>query len=157
MSMTPRYPAEVISAITSAYYGRQGASPESARSRAQAAAGLGGAGAAGLIGGAVVANLSGKPWWIELVGIAAFSAWALGTALYIYAAAVPVSLQVDSRPANATEFVDAVIRLGIEERTRIDSRQKKANATALIALLLTGATLSALWGTPNPVTISMVE
>jgi MFS family permease len=135
-----KYADRVVEAVTQAFYSRATSSPDTARARAQSAYGIASAVVGGLLGGALIAKLSTLSTWVQLLGVVALSAWLVATSLYVFAVAVPVTLQPAGQPRGQDEFIDAVVRNAVRERTRIDRRQLRANVTAAIAMILTAAT-----------------
>ena len=135
-----KYADRVVDAVTQAFYARATSSPDTARARAQSAYGIASAVAGGLLGGALIANLSSLSIWVQAVGALALFAWLVAISLYIYAVAVPVSLDPTQQdPQGADAFIEAVVTNAVSERKSIDERQLNANKAAAVAILLTAA------------------
>jgi MFS family permease len=137
-----KYPERVVETIVQAFYSRATASPDAARARAQSAYGIASAVAGGLVGGALIADLAALPRWLHVLGAAALAAWLVTTSLYVFAVAVPVNLLVENDVRGSNAFIDAVVINAVNERERIDKRQKRANIAAALAMVLTAATFT---------------
>jgi hypothetical protein len=131
----------VVSAVVTAYYSRFMSSGETARSRAQAAYAISSAAA-----GAVIIGLAtDRPGDLgdagTYAGMAALVAWLVAAALYLRAVAVPAQRVQPADYRNASDFVRAVAADARAERDHVDRRQRRANAAALVAAVLTVGTI----------------
>jgi hypothetical protein len=136
------YPADVVKAVTDAYYPRAVALADAARSRAQSAYALASALAAGLIGAGLLTSLDNRIVAVKLLGVSAVLTWAWAARGYLEAVAAPVPIPNSGAQPTSVAFVNAVLVSAKQERDEIDRRQRLANLAAVAAILLTLATFS---------------
>ncbi len=139
-------PKEVRDAIVAAHYARLMASPDAARTRAQAAYAIASAIAVALIAAGLFGGLDTQTRGVQAAAVAALIAWLVAAALFLHAVSSP--FEVDLR---AMQSEDDVVRAALDgirgERTKIDSWQRKAHLAAGAAALLTVAALVIALGT----------
>lgn len=137
------YPDAVVAAIAQAYYARATASPDTARSRAQAAFGIASAVAGGLVAAAVISKFPSAHDAVQILGVFAVAFWLTATSLYLLAVAVPVQLpESASEVVGGSEFAKTVIRRALAERETVDKRQKWANGLSAVAMSVTLVTFA---------------
>lgn len=133
----------VLKTIVEAYYPDRTRIGALARTRAQAAQS-----AVTLVVGALVGTftftvLASQPMLTRLLGLAAVLTWAVTSLLYVRAVAVPVTPPVGPMEVfSADELIRLVLDRADTESRAVDSRQRWANGSAVVALVITAATLA---------------
>jgi hypothetical protein len=135
-------PTGVRDAVVSAYYPRALASPDSARSRAQAGYTIASAIAAALVAAGVLSEIDSQPGVIQILGLGALTLWMATAWLYMSAVSVPVRV-IEGLQLTEDEFVGTALSNAKIERDEVDRRQRRARWVSFAAVLLTLATFVA--------------
>jgi hypothetical protein len=129
-------PASVRAAVVDAYYARIMTSSDAARARAQAAYGIASAIAAAVVAAGLFAGVDARPLGVQAVVVAALIAWLGAAFLFLHSVSSP--FHIDRQPQSGDDaFVLAVLDAIRNERTRIDSWQRRAQVVSAIAAVLT--------------------
>jgi len=138
-------PPGVRDAVVAAYYPRALASPDSARSRAQAGYTIASAIATALVAAGVLGNIESQTGVVQSFGLSALIMWMVTAWFYMSSVSVPVRVVEGLRLTEET-FVSTALSNAKVERDEVDRRQGRARFVSFLAVLLTLTTfIAALW------------
>jgi hypothetical protein len=139
--------AEVREAVVAAYYPAAVAAADAARDRAQRAYGISSAIAGSLVAFGAFSDFESRPLAVQILGIAATSAWLLAALLFMFtigAARTTTATTYDTPDA----FVRGALDRARTERDSVNRSQSYARMATVAAVVLTLLTLVVLVADP---------